>query len=233
MAIAFVRGSGDANSGFATNMTLHGLGVFAIRWNDVANTNPVTSVTDANSNPWVRVGGTRTSTDNLDIWYCKDLNATGVAIGVGANFGTTPNFPYAAYAEFSGLSTSSPLDQTATGTGTGGTITSGAFTTVTDANQVLVAAAQVSAIGTTWTAGSGYTLSATHADNVIVLEYKIVAAQQSGVTAAASSTDSTSAKAIVVATFGDGAGGIGAGGSTLLLVAADMAPMANMRDMRG
>jgi hypothetical protein len=218
MAIAYVYSEGIESPffGLTVSATTGNLGLFAIRWNDPPNTNPCNSVTDDQSNTWVRAGTVRTGDDTLELWYCENMTGS-ATLGIGANHTGTPSFPYCAYIEFSGVATSSSLDATATGSATGGTVTSGSFTTTTDANQVIVAALQVSNTGTTWTAGSGYTLPAFDAGttgNVVRFQYKIVAAQQSGVTAAASSSDSTSAKAIVVGTFGDGAGGIG-GGSDL------------------
>lgn len=75
-------------------------------------------------------------------------------------------------------------------------VTSGAMTT-TQADAVLVALAQVSGTGLTWTPGSGWTLRGQDASNVLMLEDKVVSTLQSGVTASASANGGGIPKTII------------------------------------
>ena len=86
--------------------------------------------------------------------------------------------------QFSGLSTSAPLDVgTTCTTGVSTAPTTSSFTTAS-ANELLIMGSLVGALSQTYGAGSGYTLGATNPDGDMGTQYKTVASIQTGVTAA-------------------------------------------------
>jgi hypothetical protein len=89
--------------------------------------------------------------------YAKNIKAG--ANTVTATFSATNNHPWLAIYEYSGLSTTNPLDRTAHAQGSSASPNSGASAITTTANELVFAAAGfVNNYAGTATAGSGYTL---------------------------------------------------------------------------
>src|SRR4029077_5278714 len=78
---------------------------------------------------------------------------------VTASYSGTNSHPWLAIYEYSGLSTTNPLDQTAKGQGSGTAVSTGATPTTSSANELVFAAAGfVNNYSGTVTAGAGYSL---------------------------------------------------------------------------
>ncbi len=92
-----------------------------------------------------------------NVFYAK--NVVGGSKTVTATFSSTNNHPWLAIYEYSGLSTTSPLDQTAHAQGASSSPNSGAIAGTTRANELIFSAAGFpNSYSGTITAGSGYTL---------------------------------------------------------------------------
>lgn len=204
MAIAFVN-SVAITAGYASGVSVSTPSGIAVTAGNLlivgvrGDLNPLTSatvITDTAGNTFTFIGNSA----SVAMWYAKNVigNASDI---ITATFPSSRSYVLISVAQFSGID-SSPLDATATGiTPSGTTITSGSFTT-TKPNELLACVINVET-GNTWTAGSGYTLTANGYNGVIALQYKIVSSIQSSVTASATSTDSVSYKMIIVGTFSD------------------------------
>jgi hypothetical protein len=93
----------------------------------------------------------------IAIFYAANIN--GGANTVTATFSASNNHPFLAIYEYSGLSTTNPLDKTAAAQGTTAAASSGATATTTAANELVFAGLGLPSISTTTvTAGSSYTL---------------------------------------------------------------------------
>jgi hypothetical protein len=220
MAIAYVNsGTGRDYSGptsaaltaAATSLTAGNAIIVAARFFDTTSTVVVSSVTDTAGNTYGAGPAKLTSggAEQLIIWFA--LNTLGHASNVvSVNLSAAVQFWGVVTAQYSDLATASAYDTTANATSGGGTMTTGAFTTDT-ADELLFAVAQVAGTGRTWTptAGGGYTIRAQDADNVTVVQDKIVSAIQTGVTTSIDCSDGVTAKSMLVATFKAAAGGGG------------------------
>jgi RHS repeat-associated protein len=128
------------------------LNVVAVMWGDTTST--VSSVTDSRGNTYaLAVGPTRVTGLSSSIYYAKNIAAGSNTVTV--TFNQTAGFPNVNVLEYSGLSTTSPLDVTAGATGTGTTANSGSATT-TSANELIVGMGNPTGSGFT-AAGSGFT----------------------------------------------------------------------------
>jgi hypothetical protein len=93
----------------------------------------------------------------LHLFYAK--NIAGLANTVTATFSSTNNHPWIAIFEYSGLSITTPLDQTAHGQGSGALADSGPAATTAASNELIFAAVGLPASYTgVATAGTGYML---------------------------------------------------------------------------
>jgi hypothetical protein len=118
------------------------------------------TVKDAAGNVYADAVSQAQTTDGhqIHIFYAK--NVIGGANTVTAAFSSTNNHPWIAVYEYSGLSTTSPLDRTAHTQGSGSTANSGATAPTTSANELVFAAAGLPASYTgSATAGTGYTVT--------------------------------------------------------------------------
>lgn len=212
MAIAFVNAaSGISNLGGgtttsyalpATSLTAGNLIVVCINGQppDV-NSDYVTSIADTAGNTYTRISGKANGSSDarMEVWYAKNVagNASNI---VTFTLGVSIAYYSGCSVQYSGLDTSAPLDATATGNGSGTSVTSGSFTTIV-ADEVLVACAAVFNGGAgAWTAGTGYTKRVEDDATITMFEDKIVSATQAGVTAAATAGKS-GGLAMVVGTF--------------------------------
>jgi chitodextrinase len=140
---------------FTAAQTAGNLNVAIVGWNDT--TAQVATVTDTKGNVYVRAVGptVRTGALSQSIYYAKNIAAaTAGSNQITVTFSPAASFPDIRVLEYSGIDPVSPVDVTATGTGSSATSTTGAVTT-TSAVDVLVAGNMVS----TWNiaAGSGFT----------------------------------------------------------------------------
>jgi len=115
-------------------------------------------------------------------FFAKNIAGNG-SDSVTAAFSVAESFVTLHVLEYSGLDTVSPLDvDTGTGgSGTGGTLTSPAFTTSQASEVVLVGGAATGFV--TFTAGAGYTLRTQDTGPVAATEDQIFASVQTGITA--------------------------------------------------
>jgi IPT/TIG domain-containing protein len=155
--ISFVQvKSAVANSGGSIAVTYPGaqtagnLNVVAVMWGD--STSTVSSVTDSKGNSYtLAVGPTRITGVTQSIYYAK--NIVGGSNTVTVTFNQTAAFPNVNVLEYSGLSTTNPLDVFSSASGSGTTANSGAATT-TSANELIFGAGSTSNAFTA--AGSGF-----------------------------------------------------------------------------
>ena len=130
------------------------LNVVVVGWNDAVSS--VSSVTDTKGNIYsLAVGPTRGTGLSQSIYYAKNI----VAAAAGANtvvvkFSQTPAIPDIRILEYSGLSTTGPLDVTAGASGDSSSASSGSATT-TAANELIFGANTVA----TAAAGPGSTFT--------------------------------------------------------------------------
>ena len=156
--ITFVQAkSGTAKTGaslpvaYPVAQTAGNMNVVAVMWGDTTST--VSSVTDSQNNTYVlAVGPTTASGLSSALYYAA--NIIGGSNTVTVTFNTTAAWPNVNVMEYSGLSTSNPLDVTSAGTGAGTTANSGSATT-TSASELIVGAGNP--VSTFTAAGSGFT----------------------------------------------------------------------------
>ena len=139
---------------YGSAQTAGDLNVVAVGWNDTVSS--VSSVTDTKGNIYsLAVGPTRGTGLSQAIYYAKNI----VAAAAGANtvvvkFNQTPAVPDIRILEYSGLSTTSPLDVTAGAFGNSSSASSGSAAT-TAASELIFGANMVA----TATAGPGSTFT--------------------------------------------------------------------------
>lgn len=212
----------DWAQAYGSNVTAGSLLVCEVGW---YNTPTVSSVADG-TNTWTKIGATVTVAStggnwNINLWYA--MNAASGATTVTTTFSANPTIVHMICSEFSGIATSSALDQqrsdsaqTDPGTATDA-VTSGA-TSATGANNELVVGASIAppnAGTTTYAAGTSYTIPTNGTGNdgtwmAFALEYMNLASAGaatatftlSGVGAGTADT------ATIVATFKEPAAGV-------------------------
>jgi chitodextrinase len=157
---------------FTSAQTAGNFNVVALVWNTGQT---ISSITDTKGNSYVLAIGPTTSGAGLAaIYYAKNIAAaTAGSNTVTVTYSAATSFPDIRIAEYSGISTTSPLDVTAVATGTGTTSDSGSATT-TNANDLLIGANAVST-GTTG-AGTGFTQRQITGWDGNILEDRIVTA---------------------------------------------------------
>jgi len=125
----------------------------------MSSTSQTVTITDSTGNSYVDAVSQAQSSDGhqVHIFYAKNIKAG--ANTVTATFSATNNHPWLAIYEYSGLSTTNPLDQTAHAQGSSASANSGASAITSSANELVFAAAGFpNSYGGTATAGGGYTL---------------------------------------------------------------------------
>jgi hypothetical protein len=164
-----IQGSGVGSLSVAFSAS-NAAGNLIIAFVRMSTTTQSATVTDSVGNVYTDAVTQVQTTDGhqVHIFYAK--NILGGANTVIATFSATNNHPWLAIYEYRGLSTTSPLDQTASAEGSDASPNSGTALT-TSANELLFAATglPVGYTGTA-TAGSGYTMlqqdtNTSHADN--------------------------------------------------------------------
>ena len=131
--------------------TAGNLNLVVVGWNDT--TSSVSSVTDSLGNTYfLAVGPTTASGARQSIYYAKNIKAGSNTVTV--NFSQAAAYPDVRVLEYSGASTTSPIDQVIPGVGSSTTASCGPVTT-TAANELIFAADTI-ATGTPGP-GSGFT----------------------------------------------------------------------------
>jgi hypothetical protein len=117
------------------------------------------TVSDTAGNTYADAVAQPQTTDGhqIHIFYAKNIRSG--ANTVTASYSGTNNHPWLAIYEYSGLSTTNPLDQTAKGQGSGTAVSTGATPSTSSANELVFAAAGfVNNYSGIVTAGAGYSL---------------------------------------------------------------------------
>ena len=153
-----VEGSGLASLSvpFASANTAGNLIIAFVRMSTASQT---VTVSDTAGNAYADAVAQPQTTDGhqIHIFYAKNIRSG--ANTVTASYSGTNNHPWLAIYEYSGLSTSTPLDQTAKGQGSGTTVSTNATSTTSSANELVFAAAGFANNYTgIVTAGLGYSL---------------------------------------------------------------------------
>lgn len=167
----------------------------------MSSTSQTVTLADTAGNIYTDAVGQVQTTDGHQIHLFYAKNVAGGTNTVTATFSGSNNHPWLAVLEYSGLSTSGPLDKTAHAQGNGNTVNSGPTAVTAAANELVFAATGMQA---SWsgqiTAGSGYTLVQQNpGSSTAAAEQQVVSAtgSYSGVFALSSSANWSA----VVATF--------------------------------
>ncbi len=116
--------------------TAGNLNIVVVGWGDT--TSLVKTVTDSSGNTYSQAGGTTTGSGlRQAIYYAR--NIAGGSTTVTVTFNQAAAYPDLRILEYGGLDTSSPLDVTAAGTGTG-TVAASPAATTTSANELIFGA---------------------------------------------------------------------------------------------
>jgi hypothetical protein len=136
------------NSASATSVTslsvpfgaVNTAGNLIIAFVRMSTTSQTVAITDSHGNPYVQAVAAVQSTDGSQVRLFYARNILGGANTVTATFSGTNTHPWLAIYEYSGLSTTSPLDQTASASGGGTAASSGAtLLATTSANELVFA----------------------------------------------------------------------------------------------
>src|SRR5215469_13774913 len=153
---SFATGAPSISQAFANANTQGNLIIAFIR---MSTTTQSVTVTDSAGNSYTQAIAQGQSADGhqIHIFYAKNIN--GGANTVTATFSATNNHPWIAIYEFSGLSTTAPLDQVAAAQGSSSTANTGLTPATTAANELVFAGLGLPASSSvTMSAGSGFTL---------------------------------------------------------------------------
>lgn len=211
MAIAYVNsspktglGSGSTVATPAISHTTGNLLVVAVRWDSTTVT--VTGVADTAGNTYTsRTVKTFNGTDSVQFWYAKNITGNASNVVTATFSSSAPSASGITVDQFSGCDTTSPYDTEASGSGSGTGLVTGAFTTTT-ADEVIVVAGDQGSTSGTYTAGAGYTIAGQTIGVALSTEYQIVSSIQTGVTAGITSSAGL-AYGIIAATFKIASGG--------------------------
>lgn len=214
MAISFIAGSAQFLAPTSTTIpTPGGLNIAAgdtivVAIKTSSTVSYVTGVTDTAGNVYRFAGHVFTGiASSMEVWYVTNAVANATNI-ITATYNITITNRAIAAAQFREIGTISPLDATARENVATANITSSAFSTAV-ANAVLVACSVINSTTSTWTVGTGYTEAIRSTENAIFIQYKIVSALQSGVTATANNNTAVAKSIFVISLHESIAGGGG------------------------
>ena len=153
-----MEGSGlkSLSAPFGSNNTASNLIIAFVRMSTASQT---VTVSDTAGNTYADAVAQAQTTDGhqIHIFYAKNIHSG--ANTVTASYSGTNNHPWLAIYEYSGLSTTNPLDQTAKGQGNGTAVSTGATPTTSSANELVFAGAGfVNNYSGIVTSGAGYSL---------------------------------------------------------------------------
>jgi hypothetical protein len=195
-----IQGSGVASVSvaFPTSNTAGNLIIAFVR---MSSTGQSVAVTDSVGNAYTSAVSQAQSSDGHQVHIFYASNLVGGANTVKATFSATNNHPWLAIYEYRGLSTTNPLDQTASAQGSGASPNTGATATTVSANELLFAATGLpSSYSGTVTAGSGYTMLQQDT-NTSLADNEGVVVTSTGAYAATFGTSSGTNWTAVLATF--------------------------------
>lgn len=185
MAIAFVIAWVGAQGNSVTSVTATGINTTGANFIAVAVTDNLTlaavnPVTDSNTNTYQKALGPLGAGDNVYQYYAESPTV-GASHTITATSSAGSSFLTLCAAAYSGMASSSTIDKTQSGTGTGTSLDSGNTATTSQADELLIGNGTVSTGGSvTWSAGASYTNRATvtNADigGIGYIEERIVAA---------------------------------------------------------
>jgi hypothetical protein len=153
-----IQGSGVASvsAAFAAGNTAGNLIIAFVR---MSSTGQSVTVTDSAGDVYTEAVTQVQTVDGHQVYIFYAKNIVGGANTVKAAFSATNNHPWLAIYEYSGLSKTTPLDQTAHAQGSSAAANSGTTAMTVSANELLFAGTGLPASYTgTATAGSGYTM---------------------------------------------------------------------------
>ena len=145
---------GSVSKAFAS---ANGAGNLIIAVVRMSTTSQTVTVTDTAGNVYTDAVSQKQTADGhqIHIFYAKNIVAA--ANTVTAQFSATNNHPWLSIYEYSGLSTTAPLDQVAHAEGYGATASSGTTPSTTSANELVFAASgQPASYAGTASAAYGY-----------------------------------------------------------------------------
>lgn len=185
------------DSGFTAGNTV----VIALTYNN-DTTGTITGVTDG-TNTFIKIADGITGADTQgELWYGYNISAVGSPTVVATNSGASHDMAMIVR-EYSGLTTTDPLDQTAEQASTSGTThTSASTSTTTQADELVVAMISFGA-NTTFSAGTGYgNLAQQNASDIyeaVAMEDKTLSSTQT--VSASFGTSSSGGGYVAVVTF--------------------------------
>ncbi len=163
-AISYVQGNyGSPNSAstvsvrYTSAQSAGDLNVVFVGWDDATST--VQSITDSNGNVYAVAAGPTVDPGNATqvVYYAKNISAAAAGANtVTVTFSGSVSYPDVRALEYSGISTTNPVDVTASNYGSSGTALSSGSLSTTTANDLLVASGNVQHTST-FVAGTGFT----------------------------------------------------------------------------
>lgn len=213
MAAAHVQSTGvehgtvtSGNLAFGSNVTAGGLLINVMRCSTQGRTH---TTTDSLGNTWAQIFLVAAPGGQGDLSMHYAYNITGGACTVTSAISGGAAILRSVQSEYSGISTATPLDKSASSSGNGTALDSTATATTTQANELLVGAFIVGANGAV-TAGTSFTIPTggiipSGAGIRCGTEYQVVSA--TGTYSATATDASTVNWAMGIATFKEPAGG--------------------------
>ncbi len=183
---------------YTAAQTAGNLNIVAVGWNDSVSS--ITSISDSLHNTY-NIAGVVTTGTNLRqaIYYAQNILPAAAATNtVTVTFNQAVPFADVRVFEYSGLSTTAPLDVTALASGSGSTASAGPLTTAS-ANELVFAAAMTG--GTINSAGSGFTARIITGDGDIGEDMMVTATGSYTATAPVTPYAGSSTWVMQVATF--------------------------------
>ncbi len=149
-------GVGSLSVSFSANNTAGNLIIAVVR---MSTTSQTVNVTDSAGNIYVDAVSQAQIVDRHQLHLFYGKNVSGSSNTVTATFSSTNNHPWIAIYEYSGISTTNPLDQTAHAQGSSTSPDTGSTSVTSSANELVFAATSLPAsYAGTVTASAGYIL---------------------------------------------------------------------------
>lgn len=152
-APALVQGANTVGSGVALTkaVTASDLLVAGITTND-SGTDPVTGVSDNINGAWTRASSVNYGNGHVDLYYLQNSKAGSVTVTLAGGGGAVT------VGEYSGIATTSALDQVTNGSGSSSSLQAGPTAAIGGAGELVVGVGGQTNVGSGLTAGGGFTL---------------------------------------------------------------------------
>ena len=190
----------SASTTFPFRIFVNGFVVVAVQ--TASTTNPATSVTDSDGETYTQLGTPVINTSTQLQFFYKHKSTTGNAITVTANYVSAPNLPFVFAWEVKGQDLTSPINTSATGTGTGTVASTANFAIAEQGDLILTCVTR--AATDTYSAQAGNILDsagiqvANGAETYGGAENKLASAASASVIASMTGSDSSAWSAIAV-----------------------------------